>query len=116
MAAAKVSIKVPPLLFDAIQLRWPRLKYQSLSSYFIGLARYDCMVQGTHATTLPIAQSRPEERDRVDAELLELSKTGVGVRGEFLVRLLERMASGELDTKEKIAEALVAILAKAHSK
>lgn len=112
MASPTRSLKLPPLLADAVAIRWTRLKYQSLSAYIIGLIRYDMLVQGSHAVSLPIVRLRPEERDKVDAELLDLTQKGVGIRGEFLVGLLKQITAGEFQTPEQVGEELVRIMAK----
>jgi hypothetical protein len=112
MASPKVTIKVPPSLADALDIRWVRLKYQSLSAYIVGLIRFDLMVQGEHPVSLPIAQSRPEDRDKVDEELLEITKTGIGIRGAFVAGLLKDISKGKFATPEEVGAELVRIMIK----
>lgn len=115
MASVQHSLKNPPMLEEAVQIRWRELGYQSFSAYLIGLQRYDLMVQGDHSVTLPIARSRPEERDKVDAQLLELTKSGKGVRGAFLTRMLQRLAGRAFKSPEHAALGLAEELAKANA-
>jgi hypothetical protein len=89
MASRARSLKLPPDLSEVAELRAKALGYPSLNAYLCGLIRYDALVQGPHSITLPIAQQRPEQRDCYDAKLLELSKRGVGERGQLLKRIVE---------------------------
>ena len=95
MSSQTRSIKLPADLADIAKLRAEQLKYPSWNAYVAGLIRYDAMVNGPHSITLPIAQLPPAERDEMDAKLLENTKRGVGQRGQFLERLLERMKAKE---------------------
>lgn len=112
MASPKITIKVPPFLADAIDIRWVRLKYQSLSAYIIGLIRFDLMVQGDHPVSLPIAQSRPEDRDKVDEELLENTKANIAIRGAYIGGLLKDISKGKFATPEDVGAELVRIMVK----
>ena len=112
MASIKFSFKLPPLLNDAVLIRWTRLRYQSLSAYIIGLIRFDLMVQGEHPVSLPIAQSRAEERDKVDAELLEITKSGIGIRGSYIGGLLKDISKGKFATPDEVGAELVRIMVK----
>lgn len=84
------STKLPPDLAEIADLRSRQLGYPSWNAYIKALIRYDALVQGPHQITLPWAQMRLEDQDRVDAELLDITRRGVGQRGQFLARLLER--------------------------
>lgn len=108
MASVTKSLKLPPWLAEAAEYRVKALKYQAFNAYVTGLIRYDLMVQGDHSITLPIAQSHPEERDKIDAELLELTKLGHAIRGSFLKMLLRRIGS-TLD-EEAAGKEIVAFL------
>jgi hypothetical protein len=102
MAHSKpVTVKLPPDLAEACEVRAEALGYASLSAYLKGLVRYDLLVQGGHAVTLPIAQMRPEKQDAVDAKLLRLTQAGVGERGQLLTRIVEKVQN-----PAKIGEAL----------
>lgn len=95
MAATARSCKLPPDLAEAAEIRARALGYRSWNAYVCSLIRYDLMVQGTHPVTLPISNMRDEDRDAVDASLLEATKTGTGQRGQLLTRILERARSAE---------------------
>jgi hypothetical protein len=116
MASIQRSIKHSPDLDEAVQIRWKALGYRSHNAYHKGLERYDLMVQGDHAVTLPISQSRDEEQDKVDAQLLELTKQGKGIRGQFLVGLLKEMSASDFDSPDEAAEVLAQMLARINEK
>ena len=86
------STKLPHDLADAAEMRSRQLGYPSWNAYIKGLIRYDLMVQGGHSVTLPIARMRPEEQDKIDAELLERTCEGKGIRGQWLENAIRRIA------------------------
>jgi hypothetical protein len=94
MASQTRSIKIPGDLAQSAELRAKQLGYPSGGAYVKGLMRYDMLVQGEHTITLPIAKLSLVEQDRVDAKLLEATKTGKGQRGALLQRIIERVATG----------------------
>jgi hypothetical protein len=109
MSSKTRSTKLPYDLADAAEMRAKQLGYPSWNAYIKGLIRYDLMVQGSHSVTLPIAQMRPEDQDRIDAELLDRTREGKGVRGQWLEHTIRRIA-GVSETEavgEKIAKKLV---------
>lgn len=108
MASQARSCKLPPDLAEVAELRARALGYQSWNAYVCGLIRYDAMVQGAHAVTLPISHMRAEDRDAVDASLLSATREGIGQRGQLLSRILERanLFSGEAVTPEQVGRAL----------
>lgn len=109
MSSKTRSTKLPYDLADAAEMRAKQLGYPSWNAYIKGLIRYDLMVQGSHTVTLPIARMRPEEQDRIDAELLERTREGKGVRGQWLEHTIRRIA-GVAEPEavgEKIAKKLV---------
>lgn len=97
MASHTRSIKLPPDLAEAIEIRAKQAGYASTNAYVKGLLRYDLLVQGDHSVTLPISQSRPEEQDEVDAKLLRLTKAGKGERGQLLSHIVRKIAGGNAD-------------------
>jgi len=109
MASVTKSLKLPPWLAEAAEHRVKNLKYQAFNAYVTGLIRYDLMVQGDHSITLPIAQSHPAERDKIDEELLELTKQGTAIRGSFLKMLLRRIGSDM--NEEQAGKEIVSFLA-----
>lgn len=90
MASTSHSLKLPADLAEVGKLRAKQLGYPSWGAYIKGLIRYDAMVQGAHPITLPLASIPAVEQDAMDAKLLDNTKRGVGERGQFLSRLIER--------------------------
>lgn len=109
MAAITRSTKFSPSLAEASAIRVRNLKYPSWNAYIKALVRYDLMIQGEHTVTRPICHLRPEDQDNVDAELLELTKAGNGVRGQWLEHAIRRVTGLEECGKvgEKIADSIV---------
>ena len=95
MASLSRSTKLPSALAESAEIRARALGYASWNAYIKGLIRYDLLVQGPHRVTLPISHLRPDDQDAVDAKLLEMTKTGVGERGQLLAHLLERVKEPE---------------------
>jgi hypothetical protein len=104
MASLTRSTKLPADLADAAELRSKQLGYPSWNAYIKGLIRYDLMVQGSHTVTLPVAQMRLEDQDKIDAELLARTNEGKGVRGQWLEHAIRRIAGEDKASvvKEKI--------------
>lgn len=94
MASSPISLKLAPDLAEAAKLRAAQLKYPSVNAYLKGLIRYDALVQGDHHITLPMAALSGPEQDKLDAKLLENTRRGVGERGQFLQRLIEKVKTG----------------------
>ena len=90
MASSPHSLKLPPDLAEVGKLRAQQLGYPSWGAYIKGLIRYDAMVQGEHSITQPLASLPAAEQDQLDAKLLANTKRGVGERGQFLARLIEK--------------------------
>lgn len=95
MASQARSTKLPADLAEAAELRARTLGYVSWNAYIKGLIRYDLLVQGPHTVTLPISQLRPEEQDKVDSELLDRAKSGIGARGQLLENIVQRIAGAD---------------------
>jgi hypothetical protein len=95
MSSQTRSTRLPFDLAEAAELRSRHLGYPSWNAYVKALIRYDLMVQGEHSVTLPISRMRPEEQDRIDAELLARAKEGKGVRGQWLEHAIRRIAGVE---------------------
>jgi hypothetical protein len=106
MAAISRSTKLSPALADAAELRARNLGYASWNAYVKALIRYDLMVQGEHTVTRPISHLRLDQQDKIDGELLQLTRQGVGVRGQWLEKAIERIAG-----EEKVEEAKASIIA-----
>lgn len=85
------STKLPPDLADVAELRAKNLGYASWNAYIKGLIRYDALVQGPHTVTLPISQLSLANQDQFDAKLLDMTRQGVGERGQLLEKILKRV-------------------------
>jgi hypothetical protein len=86
------SLRLPPDLGDAVEIRADQLGYRNFTAYVLGLIRYDMMVQGGHTVTLPLSNAKPADLDRLDAELLERCRTGKGIRGQWLEKVIAEIA------------------------
>ncbi|WP_038164863.1 hypothetical protein [Verrucomicrobium sp. BvORR106] len=85
------TVRFPEALGEALEIRAKQLGYASLSDYIKALVRYDLTVQGPHEATLPWSKLSPSEQDKIDENLLALTKRGKGVRGQLLAHILERV-------------------------
>jgi len=107
MASVPETTKYSPPLHEAGEKRWKALGYRTKADYRRGLARFDLLVQGLHPVTLAIAQMPVAEQDRIDAELLELTKKGVGNRGELFTHIIANIVKlGKEPTGAAIAEVI----------
>lgn len=91
MASKSHTAKFPPDLYEVMKARADLLGYRTVSAYLKGLVRYDALVQGPHSVTLPMSNLPDASQDAIDAQLLAVTKRGVGERGQLLARLLERV-------------------------
>lgn len=105
MASLSRSTKLSPSLAEAAELRARTLGYSSWNAYIKALIRYDLMIQGEHSVTRPVSHLRLVDQDKIDGELLDLTRAGKGVRGQWLEHAIERIA-GEDGTavKRKLAD------------
>ncbi len=107
MASRPHTVKFPPDLFEVMTLRAKSLGYRTPADYVRALVRYDALVQGGHDVTLPMSHLPDDEQDRIDAQLLELTKRGTGKRGQLLSKLIERVTNaGKSPSGEEIAKSL----------
>jgi hypothetical protein len=95
MASKSRPIRLPEDLAKVADARAKHLGYASYSAYIKGLIRYDALVQGPHQISLPWAQLPLEAQDKIDAELLDLCKDGVGKRGQYLRRVIDGTSNDE---------------------
>ncbi len=100
MRSETKSLRLPGDLADAAAIRAKELGYANWNAYIKALIRYDLLIQGEHTCTLPISNSRPEEQDAFDADLLERAKSGIGKRGQHLEKVILRIA-GDLAPEVK---------------
>jgi len=85
------TIRIPNDLAEAMEKRAKDLGYKTFNDYCLALPRYDCLVQGKHNVTLPISRLTKDQQDKFDAHMLELTKKGIGQRGQYLKHVLEEM-------------------------
>ena len=117
MASTPETTKYPPALFEAAELRWKSLGYRNKAEYRRGLERYDLMVQGPHHVTVAISHMSDSDQDLIDAGLLELTKKGIGTRGNLLANVVAEVVKlGEEPTGEAIAEVIRRSSAKSRTK
>lgn len=93
MRSKAQSIRIPSCLTDQLEARAAALGYPSVSAYFLGLARYDFLVQGPHALTVPWSHLSIQKQDAIDDNLSKLLDDGKGQRGQLLTRLIERASN-----------------------
>ena len=106
MRSKAQSIRIPSCLTDLLTARAEALGYPSVSAYFMGLARYDCMVQGPHDLTVPWSHLSTQRQDAIDDHLARLLNHGRGERGQLLARLIERAKNPD---SAGIAEAMTTL-------
>jgi len=94
------TLRLPPDLADAAEIRAQALGYPNWTAYVKGLIRYDLLVQGEHTLTRPWADLPLTQQDKIDANLLSLTRRGKGERGQFLKHLLEG-AKGDVEALTK---------------
>lgn len=90
MRTKNVTVRTPNALLEVLTLRAEQTGYPSLTAYFLGLARYDLMVQGAHEITQPWSELTLSKQDQIDDHLCRLFKHSKGERGQLLSRLIER--------------------------
>lgn len=107
MASVSRSTKISPALADASELRARQLGYASYNAYIKALIRYDLMIQGDHSVTRPLSHLRLEQQDKVDEDLLSLTREGKGVRGQWLEHAIRRVTGvDDPAVPGKLAESL----------
>ncbi len=110
MASISRSNKLSPDLAEASDIRSRELGYTSWNAYVKALIRYDLMIQGEHTVTRPISHLRLEQQDKVDGELLGLTKEGKGVRGQWLENAIRRVTGS--DEYEVVSGKIVSMIAR----
>ena len=115
--AKHVAITLSDDLFEVMEILRKRRKYRTPSEYIQGLIRYDGQSQKEHHLTAEWAAITGYERDRLDAGILNLVKTGKGRLGSWLEARIEaivkeQLAAGKTPTKKAVAQALAEEIAK----
>lgn len=101
--SSKKTIAIPNPVRDALcaQIADRILDYPSESAAWIGLARYQLMIGKPHPITAAIARMHQGDQDIIDDFLLELSKRGLSLRGQFLSHLIRQAIAGSPDPTEQ---------------
>lgn len=94
MASRPRTVKFSPDLDEAMDILAVRLGYGNRNALMKGLARFACLVEGKHDTTLPWSKLSPSEQDKIDAHCLAIVKSGIGQRGQLLRHIVEDVANG----------------------
>lgn len=113
--SSKKSITIPNPIREGLTLQMAAgtLDYPSENSAWIGLARYQLIIGKPHPVTAAIARMHPDDQDVIDDFLLEAARSGVSLKGQLLMRLIEQ-AVGESPGQgaQEVAELLPAQLLK----
>lgn len=107
--STKKSITVPMPIRDGLarQIHDKTLDYPSENAAWIGLARYQLLVGQPHPVTTAIARMHPEDQDVIDDFLLEVARSGITLRGQFLMRLIQQAIAGSHRPNEQEVATLV---------
>jgi hypothetical protein len=105
----KKSIAIPQPVRDALngQIENGVLDYPSENAAWIGLARYQLLIGKPHPVTAAIALMHQRHQDLIDDFLHAIATNGIGLRGQFLSRLIRQALSGESQPNEQEVQALV---------
>ena len=105
----KKSIAIPQPVRDALnsQIDNGVLDYPSENAAWIGLARYQLLIGKPHPVTAAIALMHQRHQDLIDDFLHAIATHGIGLRGQFLSRLIRQALSGESQPNEQEVQVLV---------
>jgi hypothetical protein len=105
----KKSIAIPQPVRDALngQIENGVLDYPSENAAWIGLARYQLLIGKPHPVTAAIALMHQRHQDLIDDFLHAIATNSIGLRGQFLSRLIRQALSGESQPNEQEVQALV---------
>ena len=107
--STKRSITIPNPVRDALssQIEKGVLDYPSENAAWIGLARYQLLIGKPHPVTAAIALMHQRHQDLIDDFLHAIATNGIGLRGQFLSRLIRQAISGGDLPNEQEVQALV---------
>lgn len=105
----KKSIAIPQPVRDALmsQIQDEVLDYPSENAAWIGMARYQLLIGKPHPVTTAIARMHPNDQDVIDDFLLEISRLGLSLKGQFLSRLVHEVVASCADPTEQEVVQLV---------
>jgi hypothetical protein len=107
--STKRSITIPNPVRDALssQIEKGVLDYPSENAAWIGLARYQLLIGKPHPVTAAIALMHQRHQDLIDDFLHAIATNGIGLRGQFLSRLIRQAISGGDLPNEQEVQVLV---------
>lgn len=82
--AVRKNLSFSSFLLEAMELLRTRHRYRTMSEYVQGLVRYDAQTQRDHTLSSEWASLHPKEQCFLDAALLELVKSGRGLKGTII--------------------------------
>jgi len=86
--AVRKNLSFSPFLLESMEILRIRRRYRTLSEYVQGLVRYDAQTQRDHTLSSEWASLNPREQSFLDAALLELVKSGTGMKGTVMERYI----------------------------
>ncbi len=94
----RYTVNAPHVLAEIIDARIPEIPYSSESSYFLGLAIFDCWSRRPHRYTAKLMAQPPKIRDAAFAKLAEKYKEGIGAEQPgWFDRFVEEVVRTELN-------------------
>ena len=107
--STKKSITVPNPVREGLtqQMADGTLDYPSENAAWIGLARSQLLVGKPHPVTAAIARMHPDDQDVIDDFLLEAARSGLTLRGQLLLRLIQQAIAGSANPSEQQVAELV---------
>ena len=94
----RYTVNAPPTLAEIIDERIPECPYDSASSYFLGLAIFDCWSRREHRYTAKLMAQPPRIRDAAFAKLAEEFKRHKGATTPgWFDHFVQRIVEAELE-------------------
>lgn len=103
------SITVPNPVCEGLtqQMADGTLDYPSENAAWIGLARYQLLLGQSHPVTTAIARMHPEDQEVIDDFLLDVARSGITLRSQLLMRLIQQAIAGSTRPNEQEVATLV---------
>jgi hypothetical protein len=107
--STKKSITIPNPVRDALnaQLETGVLNYPSENAAWIGLARYQLLIGKPHPVTTAISLMHQSHQDIIDDFLHAIAVRKIGLRGQFLSRLISQAIAGDCNPTEQEVGTLI---------
>jgi hypothetical protein len=94
----RYTVNAPPILAEIIDERIPECPYDSASSYFLGLAIFDCWSRREHRYTAKLMAQPPKIRDAAFAKLAAEFKEHKGAATpSWFDHFVQRVVEAELE-------------------